>query len=602
MNETKIARRSHGWAGKVLDPQRGWWITAAFILVMALLPAFSPSNIPLMTDGLLMLTMCYAWNLVGGFIGEFSFAHMIFWGIGSYALVELVNRDLALFPYLLLPVIAGMLVGAFVAGLIKITGLAGSLSLAILTTVLSEIALTYVRGNEGLGGAEGLIVNALPSFTAGTMFLSLVVICALAALVNLVVANTRYGRECLAIKDDQQVAQVAGINVEKQRIIAYVLSAGIFVIGGAYQAYYSGFASPEVSLGLMPLILVSLAVFIGGPGTSMGPLVGWLIIFGLQAAAQQMSSNAQVSLYAQLAEFLVALLVIRIALPRLKGNSLAGWLIDLPTGLFRTRSTSSAAKPELEAAVEAVVRDRSETVGQRSGVEIIGLQKSFGPLKVLRDVNFSIAPGEVVGIVGPNGAGKSTLCNLISGIDSPTGGTINIDRTDIASVPARKRASRGMGRSFQTPRLFQSLTLTENLMLGSSGMTEADAESALLRMGIPNSSERRGDDNQFFARRFTEVGKAALQGTSVLVLDEPLAGLTSDEHDLVLGIARAAANAGACVAIVEHLIPVLAPAVDRIVVLHEGRIVADGEPAVVLQDEVVIDAYLGVAHVMEETK
>jgi branched-chain amino acid transport system ATP-binding protein len=137
-------------------------------------------------------------------------------------------------------------------------------------------------------------------------------------------------------------------------------------------------------------------------------------------------------------------------------------------------------------------------------------------------------------------------------------------------------------------------------MLGDPHMTERTAEATLRSIGIPNAGRRRGDDAQFFARRLTEVKKASAVGRSVLILDEPLAGLTSEEHAIVLSMARQAADSGACVAIVEHLIPVLAPAVDRIVALANGRIIADGPPREVLQVESVVEAYLGVPHVMED--
>jgi branched-chain amino acid transport system permease protein len=592
-----------GWVKTALTLERGWLVTGVVFLVLAFVPLYGARNIPTLTDGLLLLTMCYAWNLVGGFLGEFSFAHMIFWGIGAYATVKVVNSGQPLALWIVAIVVAAVACGAFIAGLIKVAGLAGSLALAILTTVLGEIAASFARGSEALGGVQGLILSTLPAISGQAMFLILVGLTAVAGFLNVFVANARFGRQWLAIRDDKVAAHVAGINVEWQRVLAYMVSAGVFALGGAYQSLYSGYAAPDVTLAIFPLILVSLAVFIGGPGTSLGPLVGWAVIYGLQAAAARLAGGAEISLYAQLVQFGTALLLLRIVQPRLRGLDLATALARLPQRLRRgaRRTEKDAAHPvvPLAAVPAAAAPSRREgTLG--SGVEIIGVQKSFGALQVLRDVSFVIRPGEVVGIVGPNGAGKSTLCNLLSGIERTSAGTIRLDDADITRLPARKRAAIGMGRSFQTPRLFPSLSLTQNLMLSGAQMTEVTAERVLAGLGILNGGQRRGDDSQFFARRLTEVKKAELQGSAVLVLDEPLAGLTSDEHDVVLAMAREAANAGACVAIVEHLIPVLAPAVDRIVALAGGRIIADGPPAEVLQDEAVIDAYLGAPHVMED--
>jgi branched-chain amino acid transport system permease protein len=591
------------WARNALVLERGWLVTSVFLIAMALLPLYGARNIPTLTDGLLLLTMCFAWNLVGGFLGEFSFAHMIFWGLGAYTAVKVVNSGQSQLLWLFVLLLAAVAAGAFVAGLIRVAGLAGSLALAILTTVLGEIAVSFARGSDALGGAEGLIANALPTLSGEVMFLILVGITAVAGFLNVAVANTRFGRQWLAIRDDRTAALVAGINVERQRRLAYVFSAAVFAIGGAYQSTYSGYAAPDVSLAIFPLILVTLAVFTGGPGTALGPLVGWAIIYGLQAAAEEISGGANISLYAQLVQFTLALLLIRLVIPRLGGLDLSTALARLPQRLSRSRAGKAGPGPAQPVRLVAPTPGPAPTPrdGARSdGVEISHVKKSFGALDVLKDVSFAIRPGEVVGIVGPNGAGKSTLCNLISGVERTSAGVIRLDGTDITRLPARKRAAIGMGRSFQTPRLFPSLSLTQNLMLSGAHLTEATAEQILADLGVENSDIRRGDDSQFFARRLTEVKKAELQGRAVLVLDEPLAGLTPDEHDIVLAMARQAADAGACVAIVEHLIPVLAPAVDRIVALADGRIIADGPPGQVLQDEAVIDAYLGTAHVMEE--
>jgi branched-chain amino acid transport system permease protein len=594
---------------RLLDVERGWSLTAVFFALMVAVPWLSASSMPTLTEGLLVLLMCYAWNLVGGYLGEFSVAHMVFWGLGAYGTVLVINDQRALLPWVVAIVMLAAVGGLILAGIIKLSGLWDALTLAILTTVFAEIAVSIARGNETLGGAEGLIVLSLPSWSTEAMFLVVVALTAAAAFTNVALGNSKIGREWLAIRDDRLAAAVAGINVEARRALAYVISAGFFALGGAYQAFYSGYAIPEVSLGLPILFVALLAVFTGGHGTALGPLIGWVIIYGLQVLASQLSNSPEVSLYAQLAEFTAALVVLRIVLPRLRGNTLADALARLPRqvrarvadrGVAESAGPTSAELPagglenEALAATSGAARELSE------GLRITGVSKSFGPLAVLRDVTFEVRPGEVVGILGPNGAGKTTLCNLISGIEPATSGSISLDGQEVSRLPVRKRSAVGMGRSFQTPRLFESLTLMQNLMLGAKALDEGVADGALAAMSIPNSRERRGDDSQFFARRLTEVLKANVQATSLLMLDEPLAGLTSEEHEIVLGMARRKAEEGACVLIVEHLIPVLAPAVDRIVVLHGGRIIADGPPEEVLKNETVVEAYLGSAHEMEE--
>nr|WP_255499504.1 ATP-binding cassette domain-containing protein [Aeromicrobium senzhongii] len=566
-----------------------------------MVPVISADSLFVVTEGLFLLTMCYAWNLVGGFLGELSFAHMLFWAIGGYGVLYWINDGNSVVTGFLIYAAVAMVAGVIVALLIKASGLKGLLPISIFTLVLGQIAYTYAIGSEDLGGVEGVSALSLPAWSDEAMYLVLVAIAAFTAIVNLTVSNTRLGSSWLAIRDDQVAAHVAGINVTRHRLLAYAISAALFAVGGAFQAYYAGYALPAVTLNIHPLLLVTLAVFIGGTGSAMGPLIGTLIIFGLQAVAQQFSTSAEVSLYAQLAEFAIALVLLRVVLPKLGGLDLMTALIRRLRKVGRRRGDDDDVRVTgSDVSLATALLDRSaDDAGAPGELVLRNVKKSFGRLEVLKDVNFVVRPGEVLGIVGPNGAGKSTLCNLISGVEPVTAGEISLGETDLTTIPARKRTDFGIGRSFQTPRLFESLSLTKNLALAARGVGESTAKNALAALGVTDAHLRRGDDSQFFARRLTEVVKASSQGTAVLLLDEPLAGLTSDEHESVLALARDAANAGACVIIVEHLIPVLAPAVDRIVALADGRVIADGPPMEVLQDEAVVEAYLGTPHVEE---
>jgi ABC-type branched-subunit amino acid transport system ATPase component len=248
----------------------------------------------------------------------------------------------------------------------------------------------------------------------------------------------------------------------------------------------------------------------------------------------------------------------------------------------------------------AAGRAAGEPAGPARGDPLVidGAAKSFGQIAVLRDVSFRVEAGQVVGLLGSNGAGKSTLCNILSGLVRCDRGAVSLDGADLGRIPVAERARLGVGRSFQTPRLFPSLSLRENLAI-TDAIGHGEAGEILRALAITGSDAQISRDNDFFARRLTEVARAVALGRHVLLLDEPLAGLTEDQHAIVLALARSAAQRGSRVVLVEHLVPAVAPVVDKLVVLAGGIVIADGPPAEVLADEAVIEAYLGSALVVE---
>ena len=203
-----------------------------------------------------------------------------------------------------------------------------------------------------------------------------------------------------------------------------------------------------------------------------------------------------------------------------------------------------------------------------------------------------------MGLLGSNGAGKSTLCNILSGLLTPDDGVVSLGSADLARLSVADRGRHGVGRSFQTPRLFPGLSLRENLAVAEA-IDHGRAGEILEALAITTAGTQLARASDFFARRLTEVARAVILGGQLLLLDEPLAGLTEDQHAIVLGLARKAAEAGSRVILVEHLIPAVAPFVDKLVVLADGVVIADGPAAGVLADEAVIRAYLGSALVAE---
>ncbi len=253
----------------------------------------------------------------------------------------------------------------------------------------------------------------------------------------------------------------------------------------------------------------------------------------------------------------------------------------------------------------SVDRNRKHTEVLRTD----GISISFGGLRALDGVSLTAATGEVTGVIGPNGAGKTTFFNCISGLYTPDAGSITFEGAPLrGSVVARAR--RGLGRTFQNPRLFGSLSVLENLMLGCSAAESAGRtykfEPSLARLDRPERAERiarlvgyRGDLASsagalaFGDLRVVELARALCGAPTLLMLDEPASGLDIEQADDLVNLMRRLADLGLAVLLIEHDMSVVMGVCDRITVLNFGTVLAQGTPEVVQADEAVIEAYLG---------
>ncbi len=228
--------------------------------------------------------------------------------------------------------------------------------------------------------------------------------------------------------------------------------------------------------------------------------------------------------------------------------------------------------------------------------------RRFDGLVANDSIDLDVRRGEILGLIGPNGAGKSTLFNLIAGAFPVSFGVIEFDGRDITPLPAADRCDLGIARTYQVPRSFDSMSVVENVTVGAfvrhPGVLQARAKAldVLDYVGLAAHADAPAADLTPPQKRRLEVARALATEPKLLLLDEVLTGLTPSEAAAGVDLIRKVRETGVTVVMVEHVMEVVMPLVDRAVVLHLGKVLAEGSPKEVVRDEKVIAAYLGDRH------
>jgi branched-chain amino acid transport system ATP-binding protein len=229
------------------------------------------------------------------------------------------------------------------------------------------------------------------------------------------------------------------------------------------------------------------------------------------------------------------------------------------------------------------------------------VSKSFGALTVADAITFDVPEGQALGIIGPNGAGKSTLFNLITGNLAADAGTVILDGTDVTRVTPMQRCRMGIGRSFQIPQPFGKLTVFENLLVAGAfgqGKTEGEvadyAAEILDRTGLLSKANRPAGGLSLLDRKRLELARAMATNPRLLLLDEIAGGLTDAECATLVETIRGLNAAGITIIWIEHVLHALNAVVERLLVLHFGRVLGIGAPAEIMASREVQEIYLGV--------
>lgn len=537
-----------------------------------------------------------AWNIVGGYAGQLSLGHAVFYGVGSYAATLLVI-NVGITPWL--GMFAGMALSALVALLIAYPTfrLRGPFFALATIAVLEVIKLLVVHQDGWTGGAGGLSVPlniGLEWMIFREKWAYLLVAFGM-LLVTLWatwrIRHSRLGFYLVAVREREYAAPAVGIDTVRVKLAAAVISAVLTSMVGSFHAMYLTFIEPSAAFSLELSIQIAMFALIGGLGSVAGPLAGTVLVLPIAELARGWLGSFGSGMHG----FIYGLILVLVVLTMPRGI----------VGQFgaRVRSWVDRLPGPRDAAVQPAAMPQA-TADARRGEPILkaeSLHKRFGGLHATNDVSLTLHEGEILGVIGPNGAGKTTVFNQLSGFIRPDSGSVSV-RTDQGwQQPGDSQAfaRAGVGRTFQIAQPFSGLSVLENIMLGAFLHTADKREAEAIARQVAALTELDGSLDAE-ARSLTvgglkrlEVARALATRPRILLLDEVMAGLNPTDVERAIRMVRRIRDTGVSVLLIEHLMQATMALSDRILVINLGQVLTSGAPQEVVNDPQVIEAYLG---------
>ncbi|UYO93148.1 branched-chain amino acid ABC transporter ATP-binding protein/permease [Pollutimonas sp. M17] len=566
-----------------------------FFIVLGLLVAIAPLflNLSPYVLNIFMQAATYSVAVLGmtivlGYAGQINLAQATFFGLGAYA-VAIGTVVLGLNFWIALLMGIGMaVVAGFVLGLTTLR--LGGHYLAMITISFQIIFdLVLVNWSQVTQGPDGVAGIGRPSLFGFELiddrYYLLLCMAILYAAIFMVwwLPQTRTGRGMRAVRENELAAEVSGINTLRVKVIAFTMGAGLAGVGGAFYAAGFAYISPD-NFNFMRSIEFLTMVLLGGAQSAFGGVLGTSLLILLPEWLRFLKE-------VYLAVYGLAVILIMVFLP-------AGiWgLLRAPFDRHRKRS---AIDTDAIAALDLTVpiHDQSPIL------QINDVRKYFGGVKAVDGVSVQVARGTVHALIGPNGSGKTTTLNVLNGIYSATSGNVIFDGTDITGMSPHERAGLGIGRTFQNIRLFPTMSVVENVMIGAQRANNPiepgrealrqRALSALKFVEMADKAELIVQNLPYGHQRLIEIARALAGHPRFLLLDEPAAGLNQTEKKELGDLLKRLSGHGLTIFLIEHDIGLIEQISDTITVLNFGKKIAEGTPQEVLRHPDVITAYLG---------
>jgi ABC-type branched-subunit amino acid transport system permease subunit/ABC-type branched-subunit amino acid transport system ATPase component len=535
-----------------------------------------------------------SFNLLIGYAGLFALSHAAFFGIGAYA-TAIVATQLGLpFP---LPLVIGLGVTALAGILIALPALRISGDyLVIVTLALQVIVIAIMLNWTGLtGGTDG--IRGIPRIellgarldTAPKFLPLAAVAAALCYWVSWRVGASPFGRALKAMRENEAAAQAVGKNVVAMKLAVFGVAAALASVAGSLYAQYVTFISAD-TFTLEVTIYVLAMVILGGTGNMAGSLLGAAILVVLPELLKFVDLPPDIADKSRQL-FYGAILIVML---RLRPQGL------LPESASAHHYRAPAGRPKVDAPVAA------------AALEGRGLEKRFGGIVAVSQLDLQIAPGRITGLIGPNGAGKTTAFNLLTGFLQPDRGEVAYRGESLRGRKPHQIVRLGVARSFQDLKLFTRLTVLENVLVAlprqrgdhlarvyftpwavarEERANLAQAMAILEFVGLEARAAELASGLSYADEKLLAIARLLATGAEVLLFDEPLSGLAPNTLRAIQPIFRRLAESGRTLAIIEHNLDVIRELCDVAIFLDEGRKLAEETPARLMQDPVLAERY-----------
>jgi len=534
------------------------------------------------------------------FVLRLYWAHLIrprlFFGLGAYT-VTLLMTMLNVTPWLGIP--AASVVGALAAILIGLPTFRLRGHYFALAMLAYPLVLLYLMQYLGFQEVTLPMRRDHPALWLQFADHRVYTLIALGLLaiglgVSMAVENSRFGLSMMAIRQNELAAEAAGIDARLWKMRALVTSGALAGASGGLYACVLLVVTPEAVFGVLTSAQALTVTLFGGVGTYWGPVIGAAVLIPLAETLQ-----------AELGEIIPGIQGV------VYGSAIIAIMLLAPEGLFWAlrdrwarrdgkRLVPGAIPVDLSAARLPTPRVPPPRLPAGAPLlEVTGLTKTFGGLRAVDDVSFTVRAGTILGIIGPNGAGKTTLFNVMNGVLQADSGQAMLEGAPLVGRKLHRVCRMGVGRTFQVVRSFPRLPLLDNVLVGAHGAGFPDrqaveaAEAAIARTGLSHLTARAAGELTNKELRLMELARALAAQPRLLLLDETLAGLGREECDDVLEVLHQLRAEGMTIVIIEHTMRAMLRIADDFLVIDRGRVLARGEPRVVVEDRAVVEAYLG---------